>query len=269
MLHRRGVHAGVEMNALRVTAGPPVPGRLAGLDPRRVGNRRGRVQVEQDVRLDQPPRLLSQHHDAPRRSERRSASHRHLGLSGGAPAGPRERTSWSRGQGTSPRSPRCRFRDRHPGHSRQLGEQWQGDEPLGVQTAEQPPLVFVLIRGGVVPQDKRVRRGVLGEPELGTLPGHADLSQSGLFGDEVTEGHPVVVRPRFDREQPTWPILLRVVDVRGPVAVTDRVGLSCRNAVSLIPFARLGIHQLAPAGSGGCPSISRPRAESTSTGLPR
>src|SRR5579863_1051235 len=53
VLHGGRVHAGRKVGAGRGISAPPVPGRLAGFDPRGVADLRGRVEIENDVRLDE------------------------------------------------------------------------------------------------------------------------------------------------------------------------------------------------------------------------
>lgn len=44
-----GVHAWSEVDIGRITSGPPVPGGFPGLDPGTIGQRTGRIQIEQEV----------------------------------------------------------------------------------------------------------------------------------------------------------------------------------------------------------------------------
>ena len=66
MLHRRRVHAGRERHVLGEAPRPPVPSGLARLDPGRIGDGAGRVQVQDEVIVfDEPARRRRGHEDAP------------------------------------------------------------------------------------------------------------------------------------------------------------------------------------------------------------
>ena len=123
------------------------------------------------------PGSSPQHHDAPGGSERRPADYRHFRVvRPGREPGLESERAGPMAEVHSRVVLDVRFGDGHPGHARQLGQQGKADEPFRVQAAELPPLVLVLVRRRVVPEDERVRRGILGEPELGSLSREADLS---------------------------------------------------------------------------------------------
>ena len=80
VVHGGGIHARFEADAVGVTARPPVPRRLTGLDPRSVGDGRGRIQIGDDVRFHQAPGLRADHEHAPRRMHRRAGADRDPGV---------------------------------------------------------------------------------------------------------------------------------------------------------------------------------------------
>ena len=138
MVHGRGVHAGAEIHALGIAAGPPVPGSLAGLDPRRVGDRGRRIQVGDDGRFDQASGLCADHDDAPRRPHRSSGRNGDSGLFGGrrelAKHRPRIRSVVQQVHARVVLD--VRLGDRDPGHARQFHQHRHGHQLVGVQRAQ-------------------------------------------------------------------------------------------------------------------------------------
>ncbi len=116
-----------------------------------------------------------------------------------------------------------------------------------MKAAEQTLQVFIFIRSGVVPKDQRVGRGVLGEPEFRPLTRDADVFEVGLFGDEVTEGHAVIVRPGHDREDPSLSTFFSEIHARGSKVVTDRIGFTYRNAIGIVSLSCMDANLLPPA----------------------
>ena len=127
-----------------------------------------------------------------------------------------------------------RLGDRRPGDSRQLEQQRQADQPFGLESAHRPLLVIVLVGRREVAEDQRIRRRLLGQAELGALADDREVLERILLGDDIAEGHAVVVGPRLDCQPPRGLADLGELDPQGVVAIADRARLARGNGVRLV-----------------------------------
>ncbi len=227
VLHRGRVHARLEVHARRGAARPPVPGRFARLDPRRVGDRARRAQVQDEVAsLDETSRVRPDHEHPPGRRFRRRAFHRLIG--------PTARRDGQRG--------RQRIGDpRDSAHvqpgvvgeigleqrgvelgPRHLDEERQVDERGGLDVPQRRPRVFPFVAGVPAPEVQGEGRGVLGEVESRRLRRDRELADRLLLREHITEGDSLVIRSQLDVHIPVGRVLLAQGDDELVVLVRHR-----------------------------------------------
>ena len=227
VLHRGRVHARLERDARGVASRPPVPGRLARLDPRRVGDRARRAQVQNEVvPLDEPCRVRPDHEHPPGGRFRRRALHRLIeppARSDGQPRGQRI------GDARDPAHIKPgvigeigleqRGVDPRPRH---LDEERQIDERGRLDVLERRPGVFSLVARVPAPEVQGEGRGVLGEVESRRLRRDRELADRLLLRQHITEGDSLVIRPQHDVHLPVGRVLLAQGDDELAVLVRHR-----------------------------------------------
>ena len=174
VLHGRGVHAGLETDAGRSLARPPVPRRLTGLDPGGVGDLRGRIEVENDVGLDQAPGLVADHEHAPRAIERSRSLDGDARLNHASLIGQRRQVSLDcvgekrlvLAQIHAGVVVDIGLGNRHPAQPRFLGQKWQANQPVRMQSAHLPQLIRIFPGRLVALQNQRICGCVFGIGEL-------------------------------------------------------------------------------------------------------
>ena len=196
VLHGRSVHARLEADVARKTAGPPIPSRLAGLDPGSVRQGRRSAEVQDEiVGLDQAARAIVDQEHAPRGRLGRGTEHRLIHAVAG------RRKSADQGILKSRNAADVHagvvgeigFQESHPGAAGNLHEQREVDDGGRLDEIQLRRAVLPFVAGVEAAQVQGKSRDLTREVKAGVLRQERELFESRLLRQEVAEGGAFVV----------------------------------------------------------------------------